>query len=422
MTTVSCRVPIGKRAYFEGTRTTNESSSSSGSLDGSGSTVTVDTNGYHEIREPQENVGSSKSDNNNTTKSSEILHLLPSNSLKQGNPSVICETTNDDALFARLEELELKEQAEAKQKAVAKTNARLEASSSSTPQRDSNYSNTELTALKKRMEEIKSIDNYDEVPSMMKELKQLRTRHRTITSTQKTAQTMIVNPQKTSAAPTSPSAHPPHSSPSTISISSTHNSSSTTDTVQQLKQAGNKAFKDKDYGTAISQYTAAMAADTEQQHLHVLLSNRSLTFLKSRFYSEAERDAERITEIRPLWAKGYYRYATAVFEGAQETGKTADDALRIIERGLSHEPTNKALLKLKIQYCSDSKVSSDGDAARAIGGSSVGITAKKIGNDRNDAFSGKIVEHQSKDKKKTSAESKDQPRMSAFRRRRLGLE
>jgi tetratricopeptide (TPR) repeat protein len=195
--------------------------------------------------------------------------------------------------------------------------------------------------------------------------------------------------------------------------------------VRKLKDAGNKAFKDEDYGTAIAQYTEAMEADIDHEQLHVLLSNRSLTFLKSRFYREAERDAIKVIELRPNWAKGYYRLASAMYEGAQDnisTERTVDDAMRTIERGLSCEPDNKGLLKLKKKLVTSI---TGGDETRK---------PKRTPRSGQDAFSGHIVERNTDaprrvvdptpsadgaESKVVKEEKKTTKRVSAFKSRRM---
>ena len=202
--------------------------------------------------------------------------------------------------------------------------------------------------------------------------------------------------------------------------------------VRKLKDAGNKAFKDEDYGTAIAQYTEAMEADVDHEQLHVLLSNRSLTFLKSRFYREAERDAIKVIELRPNWAKGYYRLASAMYEGAQDnisTERTVDDAMRTIERGLSCEPDNKGLLKLKKKLVASI---SGGDETRKPKRTSSDV---QTGTPRSgqDAFSGHIVERNTDaprvvdpppfadgaESKVVKEEKKTTKRVSAFKSRRM---
>ena len=77
------------------------------------------------------------------------------------------------------------------------------------------------------------------------------------------------------------------------------------------------------------------------------MSNRSLCFCKARFYREAERDARRIVEIKPRWAKGYYRLASAMLEGINENALVPGDILKVVDKGLALDGKNKSLRSLR---------------------------------------------------------------------------
>ena len=196
----------------------------------------------------------------------------------------------------------------------------------------------EIAALGKRVAEIKSVDDYDEDDALMSELKSLRARLRLLNTSSAAA-----------AAVATPAVPAPRSKNITATVPSPSPSPSANPAVLSLKEAGNKAFKDKDYGTAISQYTEALALARQDasEEEHLLLSNRSLCFCKARFYREAERDARRIVQQKPKWAKGYYRLASAMFEGLNENALVPGDILEVVEEGLAADAKNKGLCILR---------------------------------------------------------------------------
>jgi stress-induced-phosphoprotein 1 len=100
-----------------------------------------------------------------------------------------------------------------------------------------------------------------------------------------------------------------------------------------LKAEGNKAFSAKDYSTAMyvklslyfkivagkrsleltesslsGKFTQAIAIEPEN---HVLYSNRSAVYAATSEYQKALDDANKATEIKPDWAKGWSRKGTA---------------------------------------------------------------------------------------------------------------
>ena len=141
------RVPVGNRAYFLGSTTSLDQ----GEDQESNNTVVIDSNGFHEIKEidspPPAAVTSTES-------------KAGSVSLKTSKKTAL--DVNDESLFARLEELERQEAQEA-------TKAKETAAAATASRRNNN--SAEITALKKRMAEIKAVDDYDENPLLMKELK-----------------------------------------------------------------------------------------------------------------------------------------------------------------------------------------------------------------------------------------------------------
>ncbi|OJJ48125.1 hypothetical protein ASPZODRAFT_1522014 [Penicilliopsis zonata CBS 506.65] len=100
-----------------------------------------------------------------------------------------------------------------------------------------------------------------------------------------------------------------------------------------LKAEGNKAFSAKDYPTAIEKFTQAIELDPSN---HILYSNRSAVYAAQTEYQKALDDADKATELKPDWSKGWLR------KGAANRGLgdllAAHDAY---EEALKLEPTNE---------------------------------------------------------------------------------
>lgn len=99
-----------------------------------------------------------------------------------------------------------------------------------------------------------------------------------------------------------------------------------------LKAEGNKAFAAKDFDTAIQKFTQAIALDPSN---HVLYSNRSGAYASLKQYEKALEDANKTTEIKPDWAKGWGRKGAAEHGLGNLVG--AKDAF---DEALKLEPTN----------------------------------------------------------------------------------
>lgn len=100
------------------------------------------------------------------------------------------------------------------------------------------------------------------------------------------------------------------------------------------KDAGNKAYAEKDYDEAIRLYTEAIALDPAG---HVYFSNRAAVHFAKGDHALAVEDARECLKRKPDFVKGYYRLALAQIEmgeldeaektlrgGLQVDGKSAD--------------------------------------------------------------------------------------------------
>ena len=77
---------------------------------------------------------------------------------------------------------------------------------------------------------------------------------------------------------------------------------------EEHKLLGNAAYKNKQYDTAVREYTAAIVLDGSN---HLYWSNRSVSFAALGKSDDALLDAEVCRGLQPEWPKGCYRLATA---------------------------------------------------------------------------------------------------------------
>ncbi|KAK5289109.1 Hsp90 cochaperone, partial [Cryomyces antarcticus] len=76
-----------------------------------------------------------------------------------------------------------------------------------------------------------------------------------------------------------------------------------------LKAEGNKLFAEKDFQGAVEKFTQAIEAEPTN---HVLYSNRSGAYASLKDFDKALEDANKVTEIKPDWAKGWGRKGAAL--------------------------------------------------------------------------------------------------------------
>ena len=104
--------------------------------------------------------------------------------------------------------------------------------------------------------------------------------------------------------------------------------------VDELKDAGNKAFQAGDFRKAVSFFGEAIAHDSANA---VLFSNRAAAFIALEGQVAAYADAAKTVALRPDWAKGYCRLGAAL----HGLGKL-EASLQAFADGLHYEPTNTA--------------------------------------------------------------------------------
>ncbi|KAK3355414.1 hypothetical protein B0H65DRAFT_451920 [Neurospora tetraspora] len=108
-------------------------------------------------------------------------------------------------------------------------------------------------------------------------------------------------------------------------------------TADELKALGNKAIAEKNFDEAIDKFTQAIALDPSN---HILYSNRSAAYASKKDWDNALKDAEKTTEIKPDWPKGWGRKGTALFGKGDLLG--ANDAY---DQGLKIDPNNAGMKK-----------------------------------------------------------------------------
>ncbi|XP_041808110.1 E3 ubiquitin-protein ligase TTC3 isoform X2 [Chelmon rostratus] len=79
---------------------------------------------------------------------------------------------------------------------------------------------------------------------------------------------------------------------------------------EEMKKKGNENFQRKQYDDAVKFYSKAIKYYPDN---HIIYGNRALCYIRCRKYLKAVGDGKRATLIKPLWAKGHYRYCEALF-------------------------------------------------------------------------------------------------------------
>lgn len=102
---------------------------------------------------------------------------------------------------------------------------------------------------------------------------------------------------------------------------------------EEYKAQGNKHFAAKEFEKAIEQFSLAIEASSEPNH--VLFSNRSACYASLKDFTNALEDAEKCVGINSTWAKGYNRVGAAHYGLGN-----FDDAKAAYSKALELEPEN----------------------------------------------------------------------------------
>lgn len=103
----------------------------------------------------------------------------------------------------------------------------------------------------------------------------------------------------------------------------------------ELKGKGNAAFAAGKFEDAADVFSQCIAMDPRNE---VYYSNRAAAYISLKRYSDAERDARKVVELKPSWVKGWARLGTALL--AQDDATEAREAL---QKALALEPHDTAL-------------------------------------------------------------------------------
>ncbi|WPH00879.1 Hypothetical protein R9X50_00371000 [Acrodontium crateriforme] len=129
-----------------------------------------------------------------------------------------------------------------------------------------------------------------------------------------------------------------------------------------LKAEGNKLFAAKDFVGAAEKFSQAIELDPTN---HVLYSNRSGAYASLKQFDKALEDANKTTEIKPDWAKGWGRKGTAQHGVGDLVG-----AVDAFEEALKLDPSNaqaKSGLE-SVQRAIRAEAAADGVSGDALNG------------------------------------------------------
>jgi len=115
-------------------------------------------------------------------------------------------------------------------------------------------------------------------------------------------------------------------------------------TATELKNKGNDALSKGHVSEALNLYTSAIELEPNN---HVLFSNRSAAFCKSKEFEKALDDAVACTRINPAWGKGWQRKATALeFQGRfAEAVLAYDEGLKVDKENLTLKEGRKQAMR-----------------------------------------------------------------------------
>ncbi|CAH0698431.1 unnamed protein product [Spodoptera exigua] len=116
---------------------------------------------------------------------------------------------------------------------------------------------------------------------------------------------------------------------------------------EELKKAGNDAFKDGDYERSIEKYTEGLRTCPLQfaQQRSVLYCNRSAAKMKLKKYKQAIKDCTKAIELDENYVKAYIRRAQS-YEATEKLDESLADYKKILEYDPSHKEAIQATVRL----------------------------------------------------------------------------
>ncbi|KAJ0169837.1 hypothetical protein K1T71_014443 [Dendrolimus kikuchii] len=116
---------------------------------------------------------------------------------------------------------------------------------------------------------------------------------------------------------------------------------------EDLKVAGNNAFKDGEYERSVEKYTEGLKICPLQysQLRSILYCNRSAAKMKMEKYKQAIKDCTKAIELDDKYLKAYLRRAQS-YESTEKFDESLADYKKILEFDASHKEAQKATIRL----------------------------------------------------------------------------
>ncbi|CAH1641972.1 unnamed protein product [Spodoptera littoralis] len=116
---------------------------------------------------------------------------------------------------------------------------------------------------------------------------------------------------------------------------------------EELKKAGNDAFKDGDFERSIEKYTEGLRTCPLQfsQQRSILYCNRSASKMKLKKYKQAIKDCTKAIELDENYVKAYIRRAQS-YEATEKLDESLADYKKILEFDPSHREAKLATIRL----------------------------------------------------------------------------
>lgn len=122
----------------------------------------------------------------------------------------------------------------------------------------------------------------------------------------------------------------------------------------EVKERGNKLFKEKSYRDAADCYSEALSFVSEGEEKMVFLKNRAACWIKLKEYENALVDCTAALQISPGDIKALYRYAQAL-----EGRGNIPEALRTVKKLLGLDPKNREGMEMARRLAATLKEQSD---------------------------------------------------------------
>ncbi|XP_029374493.1 E3 ubiquitin-protein ligase TTC3 isoform X2 [Echeneis naucrates] len=141
---------------------------------------------------------------------------------------------------------------------------------------------------------------------------------------------------------------------------------------EEMKKKGNEKFSEQRYEEAVKFYSKAIKYWPDN---HLIYGNRALCYIKCEMWLKAVGDGKRAMLIKPVWAKGHYRYCDALFSmGAVRKAIDANKSAQILCKN-----DNEGLKDLEQQFFKFTSSMADPKAAQPTSKNKrVGLDTKKM--------------------------------------------